>query len=175
MLMTAYSTGMRRAEMCQLKVEDIDSDRMLIRIRQGKGRRDRDVPLSPKLLETLREYWRWMKPKTYLFPGTVNGSRADKPITPKMLWAACREAAQRAGITKPVHPHLLRHSFATHLLEGGADLPTVQALLGHADLKPTSIYLHLSERHLRAAGTPLDNAQLSSLDQVKRSRRLHKK
>ena len=139
MLMTAYSTGMRRAEVCRLKLEDIDCERMLIRIRQGKGRRDRDVPLSPKLLETLREYWRWMKPKTYLFPGTVNGSRADKPITAKMLWAACREAAQRAGITKPVHPHLLRHSYATHLLEDGADLPTLQALLGHADLKPTSI------------------------------------
>jgi len=175
MLMTVYSTGMRRAEMCQLKVEDIDSDRMLIHIRQGKGRRDRDVPLSPKLLETLRQYWLWMKPKTYLFPGTVNGSRADKPITPKMLWEACREAAQRAGITKAVRPHLLRHSFATHLLEGGADLPTLQALLGHADLKPTSIYLHLSERHLRAAGTPLDNVELSSPDQVKRSRKLHKK
>ena len=175
MLMTAYSTGMRRAEMSQLNVTDIDSDRMLIRIRQGKGRRDRDVPLSPKLLETLRAYWRWMRPKTYLFPGTINGSRADKPISPKMLWAACREAAQRAGITKPVHPHLLRHSFATHLLEGGASLPTVQALLGHADLKPTSIYLHLSERHLRAAGTPLDNMELSSSDQVRRSRKLHKK
>src|SRR5450432_2220558 len=175
LLMTAYSTGMRRAEVCELKVEDIDSMRMLIRIRQGKGRRHRDVPLSPKLLETLREYWRWMRPKTYLFPGTVNGSRADKPITAKMLWEACQEAAQRAGITKSVRPHLLRHSYATHLLEGGADLPTVQALLGHADLKPTSIYLHLSERHLRAAGTPLDNAELSSLDQVKRSRRLHKR
>ena len=175
MLMTVYSTGMRRAEMCQLKVEDIDSDRMLIHIRQGKGRRDRDVPLSPKLLETLRQYWLWMKPKTYLFPGTVNGLRADKPITPKMLWEACREASQRAGITKAVRPHLLRHSFATHLLEGGADLPTLQALLGHADLKPTSIYLHLSERHLRAAGTPLDNVELSSPDQVKRSRKLHKK
>jgi integrase/recombinase XerD len=175
MLMTVYSTGMRRAEMCQLKVEDIDSDRMLIHIRQGKGRRDRDVPLSPKLLETLRQYWLWMRPKTYLFPGTVNGSRADKPITAKMLWEACREAAQRAGITKSVRPHLLRHSYATHLLEGGADLPTVQALLGHADLKPTSIYLHLSERHLRAAGIPLDNVELSSPDQVKRSRKLHKK
>jgi integrase/recombinase XerD len=175
MLMTAYSTGMRRAEICRLKVEDIDSDRMLIRIRQGKGRRDRDVPLSPKLLETLREYWRWMMPKTYLFPGTVNGSRADKPITDKMLWAACQEAAQRAGITKAVYPHLLRHSYATHLLEDGADLPTLQALLGHADLKPTSIYLHLSERHLKAAGTPLDKVKLSSPGQVKRSRRLHKK
>src|SRR5258708_7836361 len=175
MLMTVYSTGMRRAEMCQLKVEDIDSDRMLIHIRQGKGRRDRDVPLSPKLLDTLREYWRWMRPKTYLFPGTVNGSRADKPITPKMLWEACREAAQRAGITKPVRPHLLRHSFATHLLEGRAHPPTLQALHRHADLKLSSIHLHLAARPPRAAGTPLDNAELSSVDQVKRSRRLHKK
>jgi site-specific recombinase XerD len=175
MLITMYSTGMRRAELCRLKVGDIDSTRMLIHIRQGKGGKDRDVPLSPKLLETLREYWRWMKPKTYLFPGTVNGLRADKPITPKVLWEACREAAQRAGITKAVRPHLLRHSFATHLVEGGADLPTVQALLGHTDLKPTSIYLHLSERHIKAAGTPLDNMELSSPDQVKRSRRLHKK
>ncbi len=175
MLITLYSTGMRRAELCHLKVADIDSTRMLIRIQHGKGGRDRDVPLSPKTLETLREYWRWMKPKTYLFPGTVNGLRADKPITAKVLWEACREAAQRAGITKAVRPHLLRHSFATHLVEGGADLPTVQALLGHADLKPTSIYLHLSERHLKAAGTPLDNVELSSPDQVKRSRRLHKK
>jgi len=114
-------------------------------------------------------------PKTYLFPGTVNGSRADKPITDKMLWAACQEAAQRAGITKAIYPHLLRHSYATHLLEDGADLPTLQALLGHADLKPTSIYLHLSERHLKAAGTPLDKVKLSSPGQVKRSRRLHKK
>jgi integrase/recombinase XerD len=175
MLITMYSTGMRRAELCRLKVEDIDSTRMLIHIRQGKGGKDRDVPLSPKVLETLREYWRWMKPKTYMFPGTINGSRADKPITPKVLWEACREAAQRAGITKAVRPHLLRHSFATHLVESGADLPTVQALLGHTDLKPTSIYLHLSERHIKAAGTPLDNMELSSPDQVKRSRRLHKK
>jgi site-specific recombinase XerD len=175
MLMTVYSTGMRRAEMCNLKVEDIDSDRMVIHIRQGKGQRDRDVPLSPKLLETLRAYFRWMRPKTYLFRGTVRGLCADKPITAKVLWEACREAAKRAGITKAVPPHLLRHSFATHLVEGGADLPTVQALLGHTDLKPTSIYLHLSERHLKAAGTPLDNAELSSPDQVKRSRKLHKR
>ena len=175
MLMTLYSTGMRRAELCHLKVEDIDSDRMLLHIRHGKGGRDRSVPLSPKLLETLRVYWRWMKPQTYLFPGTVNHWRVDKPITPKVLWMACREAAQRAGINKSVRPHLLRHNFATHLLEQGADLPTLQALLGHADLKATSIYLHLSERHLKAAGTPIDQAEFSSPDQVKRSRRLHKK
>jgi site-specific recombinase XerD len=111
MLMTLYSTGMRRAELCHLKVEDIDSTRMIVHIRHGKRNRDRDVPLSPKLLETLREYWRWMQPKTYLFPGTKNGWRADKPITPKVLWEACREAAQAADITKDVRPHLLRHSF----------------------------------------------------------------
>jgi site-specific recombinase XerD len=175
MLITMYSTGMRRAELCNLKVEDIDSTRMIIHIRQGKRGKDRDVPLSPNVLETLREYWRWMRPKIYLFPGTIKGSRADKPITHKVLWEACREAAKRAGITKAVRPHLLRHSFATHLVEAGADLPTVQALLGHADLKPTSIYLHLSERHIKAAGTPLDNVELSSPDQVKRSRKLHKK
>ena len=175
MLMTLYSTGMRRAELCHVKVEDIDSERMLVHIRHGKGGRERSVPLSPKLLETLRAYWRWMKPQTYLFPGTVHNWRVDKPITPKVLWMACREAAQRAGIHKRVHPHLLRHSFATHLLEQGADLATVQALLGHADLKATSIYLHLSKRHLKAAGTPIDQAEFSSPDQVKRSRRLHKK
>src|SRR5271169_2363741 len=175
MVMTLYSTGVRCSELCHLKVSDIDSERMVIHVHKGKGGRDRDVLLSPKLLETLREYWRWMKPKTFLFPGTVNGLRADKPISAKMVWEACREAAQRAGITKAVRPHLLRHSFATHLVEGGADLPTVQALLGHVDLKPTSIYLHLSERHIKAAGTPLDNMELSSPDQVKRSRRLHKK
>ena len=175
MLMTLYSTGMRRAELCHLKVEDIDSTRMIIHIRHGKRNRDRDVPLSPKLLETLREYWRWMHPKTYLFPGTQNGWRADKPITPKVLWEACREAAQTASFAKDVRPHLLRHSFATHLLENGADLPTVQLLLGHSDLKATSIYLHLSERHLKAAGTPIDKAEFSEPKQVKRSRRLHKR
>ena len=141
MLMMAYSTGMRRAELCKVKVEDLDSKRMLIHIRQGKGGKDRDVPLSPLLLDTLREYWRWMRPKTYLFPGTCKGCRVDQPITTKVVWEACQEAAKRAGINKRFSPHLLRHSFATHLMENGADLPTVQALLGHNDLKPTSIYL----------------------------------
>ena len=99
---TLYATGMRRAEVANLKVSDIDSERMLVRIRQGKGARDRDVPLSPALLETLREYWCWMKPKTYLFPGTVNNWRADKPISPKVVWTACREAAEHAGLNKRV-------------------------------------------------------------------------
>ena len=134
MLMMLYATGLRRAELCHLKVCDIDSERMVIHVRQGKGGRDRDVLLTPKLLETLREYWRWMKPKTYLFPGTVNNWRADVPITEKIVWTAVAEAAKRAGISKHVSPHTLRHSFATHMLEAGADLRTIQVLLGHAKL-----------------------------------------
>ena len=132
MLMMLYSTGLRRAELSHLKVSDIDSERMVIHVRQGKGGRDRDVLLSPKLLETLREYWRWMKPKTYLFPGTVKGWRADVPITEKIIWTAVAEAKKRAGIVKRVSPHTLRHSFATHMLEAGADLRTIQVLLGHS-------------------------------------------
>lgn len=145
MLMTLYATGLRRSELCQLKVADIDSQRMVIRVRQGKGGRDRDVLLSAKLLETLREYWRWMKPRTYLFPGLVKGWRADVPITPKVVWDAVVEARIRAGIQKHVTPHTLRHSFATNMLEAGADLRSIQMLLGHADLADTAIYLHLSE------------------------------
>jgi integrase/recombinase XerD len=174
-VMTLYSTGVRRAELCHLKVIDIDSAQMIVHVRHGKGARDRDIPLDPKLLETLREYWRWMRPKTYLFPGTVKNWRADKPITAKVVWEACREAAERAGITKPVPPHTLRHSFATHRLESGCDLVTLQTLLGHANIRHTTLYLHLSQRHLRSAGNPLDTIEVSSPDQIKRSRKLHKK
>jgi site-specific recombinase XerD len=175
MLMTLYSTGMRRAEMCRLKVSDIDSERMVIHIQHGKGGRDRDVPLSDKLRETLREYWRWMKPKTWLFPGTINGLRADVPISEKMSWAACQQAALRAGLKKRVSPHILRHSYATHMLEAGADLRTIQVLLGHAKLEHTIVYLHLSHRHLTAVANPLDAMPVSAPDEVKRSRRLVKK
>ena len=175
MLMTLYSTGMRRAEMCRLKVSDVNSERMVIHIRHGKGGRDRDVPLSEKLLATLREYWHWMKPKTWLFPGTVNHLRADVPITEKMSWAACQQAAQRAGIKKRVSPHILRHSYATHMIEAGADLRTIQILLGHAKIEHTSLYLHLSHRHLTAVANPLDVMSVSAPDKVKRSRRLVKK
>jgi len=171
MLMTLYATGLRRAELCHLKVADIDSERMIIHVRQGKGGRDRDVLLSPKLLTTLREYWRWLKPKTYLFPGMVNNWRADVPITEKMVWAAVNYAAKRAAITKPVSPHTLRHSFATHMLEAGADLRTIQVLLGHAKLADTTVYLHLSRRHLQAVASPLEAIEVSSPDGVKRSRR----
>ena len=171
MMMMLYATGLRRAELCHLKVSDIDSKRMVIHVRQGKGSRDRDVLLTPKLLETLREYWRWMKPKTYLFPGTVKGWRADVPITEKIVWQAVNEAAKRAGITKHVSPHSLRHCFATHMLEAGADLRTIQVLLGHAKLAHTTVYLHLSRRHLQAIPSPLEAIEVSSPDEVKRSRR----
>jgi site-specific recombinase XerD len=171
MLMTLYATGMKRAELCRLKVEDIDSHRMIVHIRQGKGNRDRDVPLTPKLLETLRQYWRWMKPKTYLFPGMVNNWRADKPLTPKCVWLAIQNAAKRAGITKRVSPHTMRHSFATHLLENGTDLRTIQMLLGHSDLRATSVYLHLSRLHLQAVTNPVEAMSVSSIAAIKRSRR----
>jgi len=175
LLMVLYSTGMRSRELRYLQVRDIDSQAMLIHIRYGKGGRDRYVPLSPKLLETLREYWRWMRPKTWLFPGTVDGWRADKPLTPKVVWEACQVAAQRAGIDKRVYAHLLRHSYATHLLEEGADLRTIQLLLGHAELRDTAVYLHLSRRHLQAVANPLDSLNVSSPDTVHHSRRKQKR
>ena len=175
MLMTLYSTGMRNCEMRHLQVQDIDSKSMLIHIQHGKGGRDRFVPLSSKLLETLREYWRWMKPKNWLFPGTVDGWRADKPITPKVVWDAIQCAAKQAGIEKRVYAHLLRHSYGTHLAEAGADLRAIQMLLGHVKLEHTVIYLHLSRRHLQAITNPLDTMNVSSPETVQRSRKLHKK
>jgi site-specific recombinase XerD len=175
MLMTLYATGVRRRELVQLEVRDIDSQRMVVHVRQGKGNRDRDLPLSAKLLEILREYCRWMKPRTYLFPGLVNYSRADVAVSAKMVWHVCHQAAKRAGIDKPVSPHTLRHCFATHLLEAGADLRTIQMLLGHADIKETTIYLHLSRRHLQAAPNPIEALTISTPSQTKRSRRLAKK
>lgn len=175
MLMTLYSTGMRRAEMCRLQVADIDSKRMVVRIRKGKGGHDRDVPLSEKLLETLRVYWRWMKPRRYLFPGTVKNQRADVPLTTKVPWLACRLAAKRAGITTGIAPHTLRHCFATHLLEAGADLRTIQVLLGHRKIEHTTIYLHLSRKHLRAVANPLDTLNVSSPGSTQLSRKLAKR
>ena len=137
-------------------MEDIDSERMVIHIRKGKGGKDRDVPLCPKLLETLREYWRWKKPKTYLFPGSSRHREQSNRSRPNCL-VRLRGSRSPAGIKKRVAPHMLRHSFATHLLEDGADLPTIQILLGHADLEATSIYLHLSRRHLETTVNPLEH------------------
>ena len=175
MLMVLYSTGMRNAELRHLQVRDIDSRAMLIHVSHGKGGRDRYVPLSPTLLATLRAHWRWMKPQTWLFPGTTHNWRADRPVTPKVVWDACRAAAARAGLTKRVSAHTLRHSYATHLLEAGADIRTIQLLLGHAQVRHTVIYLHLSPRHLQAVANPLDALTIPGLETVRRSRRLHKR
>ncbi len=172
-LMTLYGTGMRRSELAHLKVGDIDSQRMIIRVVAGKRSKDRDLPLSPALLETLREYWRWRKPKLYLFPTRTLGRRLDQPICDKTVWIACSEAARRAGIRKRVTPHTLRHSWATHLLEAGTDLRTIQVLLGHGDLETTAQYLHLSQRHLQTVTNPLDTLTLSSSENV--SRRFRRK
>jgi site-specific recombinase XerD len=170
MLLTLYGAGLRRSELCHLKVGHIDSQRMVLRVERGKGGVDREVPLSPTLLTALREYYRWMRPQTYLFPGTKDGWRADKPITSKVIWEAVRLAARAAGIDRRVSPHTLRHSYATHLLEAGADLRTIQVLLGHADLSHTTVYLHLSRRHLQAAPNPLEQLQVPAPVVLPRSR-----
>jgi integrase/recombinase XerD len=156
-LMTLYATGVRRNELAHLKVTDVDSERMVLHVHEGKGRKDRDVVLSPHLLEELRQHYRRLprRPATWLFPGGCRHN-ADYPITAKVAWNACREAAKRAGIRKALHPHTLRHCFATHLLESGADLRTIQVLLGHSDLKQTAIYIHVSQRHLSSTASPLD-------------------
>jgi integrase/recombinase XerD len=174
LLMTLYGTGMRRAELARLKVSDIDSQRMIIRVVAGKGGKDRDLPLRPALLETLREYWRWRKPKLYLFPTRTRRRRLDEPISDKTVWIACGEAAHRAGISKHVTPHTLRHSWATHLLEAGTDLRTIQVLLGHGDLETTAQYLHLSRRHLQTVVNPLDGLSLASTQNISRSLRRKK-
>src|ERR1700675_4106058 len=160
-LVTLYATGTRCAELTHLKLSDVDNKRMVIHIQGGKGRTDRDVMLSPVLLEELREHWRHLPKKSsaWLFPGN-RWHNSDQPIDTKTPRNACKPAVQRAGIKKQVHPHTLRHCFATHLLEAGADLRTIQILLGHRDLKETTIYLHLSQRHLHATASPLDSLKL---------------
>jgi site-specific recombinase XerD len=162
-LMTLYATGVRREELVRLKISDVDSERMIIRVQGGKGRKDRDVMLSPVLLTALRDYWRGLRPKPsrWLFPGGTCHS-GDGHISTGTVWNACDQAAKRAGLKhKGLHPHSLRHCFATHLLEAGADLRTIQLLLGHHDLKETSLYLHLSRRHLSATASPLDALPLN--------------
>ena len=162
MLMVLYATGIRRTEASLLKVSDVDSERMVIHVRQGKGSRDRDVPMTPKLLEALREYWRWKRPKLYLFPSTEGQRGIDQPISDHTIWYICSEAAKRAGIKKRIGAHTLRHGFATTLMESGTDLRTIQLLMGHAHLEHTTLYLHLSQRHLHAAPNPLDQITVGS-------------
>ena len=137
MLMMLYATGLRRTELCHLKVSDIDSQRMVIHVRHGKGGRDRDVQLTPKLLETLREYWRWMKPQTFLFPGTVHNWRADVPITEKVVWIAVAEATKRAGIQKRVSPHTLRQASAYYTT---FQSPFIPKTIGLGQVQSAAVY-----------------------------------
>jgi integrase/recombinase XerD len=150
-LMTAYAAGLRVSEVVNLKVTDIDSQRMVIRVQQGKGRKDRYVMLSPQLLLVLRSYWRAVRPKDWLFPG-----RHGRPLSVRMVQIACRQAHQASGLAKHVTVHTLRHSFATHLLEAGTDVRTIQLLLGHRSLATTACYTHVATTTVCATPSPLD-------------------
>ena len=149
-LATLYGAGLRRAEVRTLKVTDIDGQRMVIHVREGKGRVPRDVTLSPKLLELLRVYWPRRKPKDWLFP---SARYPDRPMDLSGIYGVCEDAAKRAKLKKRLTPHILRHSYATHLLEAGTDLRVIQLLLGHADLKTTARFCTF--RRERSARPPV--------------------
>jgi integrase/recombinase XerD len=152
LLMTCYAAGLRISEATHLKVNDIDSQRMMLRVEQGKGQKDRYVMLSPRLLEALRAYFKVVRPDHWLFPSRVNG----EPMTRGAMLEACDKAREQCGIQKPITPHSLRHAFATHLLEAGADVRTIQLLLGHRSLSTTARYLKVSTRSVCATQSPLD-------------------
>jgi site-specific recombinase XerD len=152
LLQTAYACGLRIGELLHLHVADIDSARMVIHVRQGKGAKDRLVPLSQRLLDDLRRYWQQYRPTTWLFPGAF----PDRPLTASNVQRLCQRLVTRAGISKPATPHTLRHSYATHLLEAGVDVVTLQKLLGHRDLSTTAHYLHLTTDRLRQTPSLLD-------------------
>lgn len=152
-MMTAYGTGLRISEVCKLKVTDIDSKRMLIHIHDGKRSRDRYVMLPERLLVCLREYWKAVRPaRPWLFPGRD----PQMPISKSAVGEAVRKAAKAAGITKHVTAHVLRHSFATHLLESGSDIRTIQVLLGHSSIRTTERYVQVSKAHVGRIKSPLD-------------------
>jgi site-specific recombinase XerD len=148
----AYGAGLRVSEVASLKVSDIDSRRMLLRVEQGKGRKDRHAMLSPQLLELLRDWYRVARPRLWLFPGRD----PLQPLTTRQLNRACHAAARMAEITKRVTPHTLRHSFATHLLEQNIDIRVIQVLLGHAKLDTTALYTRVATNTIRAVMSPLD-------------------
>jgi site-specific recombinase XerD len=152
LFMAVYAGGLRVSEVVALRAEDIDSQRMVLRVCQGKGKKDRFVMLSPKLLEVLREYYKAFRPTATLFFGKDKG----RPLDRGTVLLACRRIARRAGLTKRVTPHTLRHSFATHLLEAGVDLRTIQALLGHRSLRTTALYTFVSTERVAATPSPLD-------------------
>jgi site-specific recombinase XerD len=150
--MTLYGAGLRASELIALRVEDIDSARMLLRIREGKGQKDRYAKLSVHLLEVLREYYKAYRPTGWLFPGKIAG----QPINRMTLNRVLDYLVRRSGLKKNVTPHTLRHSYATHMLDAGADLRTIQVLLGHKNIKSTAIYMHVSQARIDAAPSPLD-------------------
>jgi len=154
-LLTAYSSGLRISEVLNLAVSDIDSKNMLIRVRCGKGGKDRFTVLGEENLHMLRHYWKLFKPNELLFPGLITG----KPVAARNIQQVFKSAKEKAGISKPVSVHSLRHSFATHLLENNTDLRTIQVLLGHADIRTTCIYLHLSTKMLYSVKSPLDGGE----------------
>lgn len=156
-LTTAYATGLRVSGAVSLKVADIDSARMVINVRQGKGGQDRTGVLSPRLLSILRDYWRWARPGAWLFPGRGG----DKPMSTGVLHAACRRATVAAGLAKHVSVHTMRHSFATHLLESGVDIRIIQVLLGHKNLKTTELYTQVSTTTIGRTQSPLDRLQFT--------------
>jgi len=160
-LATFYATALRCRELQHLRVDDIDSKCMVLHVREGKGRIPRDIALSPVLLERLRIYFRQYRPKEWLFPSRQNhGSMMED----RSLRYVCRQAAKRAGIKRRVHPHLFRHACATHMLDAGADLRTIQVLLGHVDISTTARYLHVSMQRLQAVRSPFDALQLRPID-----------
>jgi integrase/recombinase XerD len=152
LLATTYGAGLRVSEVVRLQLRHIDTDRMCLRIEQGKGGKDRDTLLSPRLLEELRAYWKQYRPREWLFPGREGKRPLDVSTAQKFYYAA----KGRAGITKRGGIHALRHAFATHLLEAGTDLPTIQRLLGHGDIGTTMRYLHLARRTILKTTSPLD-------------------
>ena len=154
-LMTCYGAGLRISEAVALKIGHIDSDRMLLRVEQGKGGKDRYAMLSPRLLDVLRRYWRAYRPDDYLFPSW----KKDRHMSTTSLQLACREAAARSGLRKKVTVHTLRHSFATHLLENGTDLRIIQVLLGHSKIDTTSRYTRVSPQVVAATMSPLDRLE----------------
>jgi site-specific recombinase XerD len=156
-LTTAYAAGLRASEAVSLKVADIDSARMVLQVRHGKGAKDRTVMLSAALLAILRSYWRLTRPGEWLFPGRG----PDKPMDVQVLYAACRSAAKAAGLTKKVSVHTLRHSFATHLLESGTDIRIIQVLLGHANLSTTARYTHVATSTIAKTPSPLDRLDIA--------------
>jgi integrase/recombinase XerD len=156
-LTVCYATGLRISEAVRLTPAAIDSKRMVIRVEQGKGRKDRYVMLPPKLLAMLRDYWKSTHPGAWLFPG----DRPDKPISPLTIDHTCRQVRQRCGIGKPVSPHSLRHAFAVHLLEAGTDLRTIQLLLGHRNLSTTARYLMIATTKVCATASPLETLEVT--------------